>query len=101
MIDNIHDGSGAFASIIEGGVNQNHTKILIKSQPGGRINNKITIFAYRHPTLPNRHSAIGWKTPIPPLPSSSSHPANANMIQHPQPKAHKSYFPWPNFYKMK
>lgn len=91
MIDNIYDGRGAFASIIEGGPHQNHTKILLKSQPGGTINNKITIFAYRH-------APFGWKMPLqlPPPP----YPANPNGINHPPPPPagqYKSYFPWQHF----
>lgn len=86
VIDNIHDGSGAIASIIEGGVNQNHTKILLKSQPNGKISSKVTIFAYRQPVLPRLH------TPLSP-PS-----ANPNGIHQPQARPQQSHFPWPRFH---
>lgn len=90
------DGTGAIASIVEGGVNQNHTKILLKSQPGGRINNKITIFAYRHPVAPHQQTpSIGWRAP------PMSPPAHPNGMHQPQATPHKSNFPWPHFHKKK
>lgn len=102
MIDNNYDGRGAFASIIDGGPHQNHTKILLKSQPGGTINNKITIYAYRH-------SPLGWNVPLQlqlpsPLPAIPFRSNSNGIIHHQQPPPqqpthHKSYFPWSHFHK--
>lgn len=101
MIDNVRDGSGAFASIIDGGMNLNHTKILLKSQPGAKINSTVTIFSYRSPPMPHQQTPPnGWKV-------ATYHPQQPMPVQHPQPlpppqqQNSQSYYPWPNVHKKK
>lgn len=103
VIDNILDGKGGFASIIEGGMNQKSTKILLTSLPGGRLSFKITIFTYNYEGLrppyqhasPYQHTApyqqaspaIGWQHP----------PAAPNTYQHYQPQQQQTHVkpaPW-------
>lgn len=96
MIDNIPDGTGAFSSIIDGGMNLNHTIVLMKSQPGGKINCKVTIFSYRNPVMPVQQPQVGWKSP--PQPNQPNHIPNAPSQQPPQ---QRPYNPWPTLQKKK
>lgn len=127
MLDNIPNGAGAFASIVGGGVGQNATNITLVSQPGGKINSKITILGYKNPpTQPSyqqirstqqqqqqpqpkyQQTAFGWKQ-LPNLPSppiSNLYPnLNSNAYppsnQHPQYPSQKPQYPWPNFHRKK
>ncbi|CAB3226113.1 unnamed protein product [Arctia plantaginis] len=42
--DNLEDGSGGYASLLEGGVGQRFVKIKLKSQQGGGFNFTVTIY---------------------------------------------------------
>lgn len=91
VLDNVPNG-GAFASVIDGGVNRNTTKILLKSQPGGPIRCKITIFSYRNETALYPKPALGWNMQQPPN-------VNSKMFANPRanaiPNQRRLNIPWP------
>lgn len=58
VIDNKTNNTGGYATILEGGVNHNFTKIVLKSQPGGDLSNKVTIFTNKEDVHPK--PSFGW-----------------------------------------
>jgi len=104
VIDNIQDGHGGFASVIKGGINQNSTEIRLTSQPGGKINSKITIFTYKDPHTPLKYKQprnLGWKQP---KASPNYYPVHIPDSKHPSnyhQQAYNPYYPWPNLQKKK
>lgn len=109
VIDNLPIGNGGFASIQKGGINQNSTEIRLTSQPGGKINSKVTIFTYKDPTTPLKYKqppTFGWTTnpsayqnghmnQIPGL----HYPLKYQQQHHQSPQ--KPYYPWPNIHQKK
>lgn len=90
MIDHQYDGRGVSASIIDGGLNSNHTKVLLKSQPGARINVTLLILSSQIPPFSTfsyqKETPYGW--------TASTYSNQIRNSQNP-PSQQNNPFPWP------
>lgn len=90
--DNLTNNTGGYATITAGGVNHNSTTIVLKSQPGGDLNNRIVIYTFKEngphsqqqPPLVSsptqQHPAFGWNVQNPPKQPQYAWPPNTNHV---------------------